>query len=204
MLLTQTRLYSILTGETYNGFVLVAMAPITLHWRIWSAIKLNAHSVQENDLSLGFNTLAVKHPDLVKLWAPDNIRTPEEILPTTLMRFKWLCPDCNGSYYASPKDMVSNKAECPFCTGKKPLPGFNTLAVEYPHLMDEWYFLCNTILVDPDHVLPSSTQKVWWICSNNQSHHYPMPIATRILFEKRGRESCRYCKGRRINLRHLI
>ena len=152
----------------------------------------------------GFNTLQAKYPDVAKLWSPDNIRTADQVLPSTTVRFRWECPTCKASYYATIRDQVEGKALCPYCTDRKALPGYNSFAIRYPELVDEWYFLCNYALADPDEILPNSILKVWWICPNNPAHHYPMTVTQRVTLFKRGRESCPYCKGRRINRRHFI
>ena len=40
-------------------------------------------------------------------------------------------------------------------------------------------------------------RSIWWICSKNLTHKYMMPPALGLLFQKRHRESCPFCKGLR-------
>ena len=43
----------------------------------------------------------------------------------------------HGEYSAYVKEIVNGK-ECPFCSEKYPLPGFNTLAVKHPDIAAMW------------------------------------------------------------------
>ena len=52
-------------------------------------------------------------------------------------------------------------------------------------------------LIDPDEITDSCTKKVWWICQKNPRHHYLLSPSEKLLYQKRHRESCLYCKGRR-------
>ena len=150
------------------------------------------------------NTLAIKYPVLAAMWAPDNYTDADHVLPSSTLRFKWKCPDCSGLYYASPRDVTAGDASCPYCNDRKPLPGYNTFAVRHPELLNEWDYVANYVLVDPNQILPTSTLKVWWTCHNNHSHQYPQRAFDRVMFDKRHRESCPYCKGRRIKKRHFV
>jgi DNA-directed RNA polymerase subunit RPC12/RpoP len=148
----------------------------------------------------GFNSLKVKYPEIASLWSDENDISTDDVLSSSPRYVQWICPTCHGAYSASIKDMVSGEADCPYCTGRQVLPGFNSFKIKHPDLMDEWLYLNNSLLADPDQISENYNKKVWWECS--QGHHYPMSPAKRIMFQKRHREPCPFCKGRRLKLRH--
>ena len=140
------------------------------------------------------------YPQYLSMWYPDNDKEPDKISYNAASRFYWICPDCGGKYSSTIQDIVSGKAECPYCNDRQVLPGFNSFKIKHPDLMDEWLYLNNSLLADPDQISENYNKKVWWECS--QGHHYPMSPAKRIMFQKRHREPCPFCKGRRLKLRH--
>ena len=60
-------------------------------------------------------------------------------------------------------DSKARGAKCPYCSGRKVLPGFNDLATLKPELAQEWDRVGNGSLT-PQKVLCSSQQPVWWHC----------------------------------------
>ena len=105
--------------------------------------------------------------------------------------------------------MESNDREvdddcCPFCNDKKVLSGYNSFDIKHSDLLDEWDYVNNYILLNPDEAGDKDTTPVWWICKNNNSHHYTMSIQRRLMYQKRNRESCPYCKGLRVKKRHFV
>ena len=147
----------------------------------------------------GFNSLADKHPDLAIIWSHSNTKSPSELLPSSYYPAKWICPDCGGEYSAHVSDMVSGEVRCPYCTGTRILPGFNSLKALHPDLMDEWEFINNSFICDPDTISESCRVPVWWRCQRDKNHSYMMTPSERLTYQNRGRESCPYCKGYRRN-----
>ena len=155
----------------------------------------------------GFNTLAVRYPEIAELWDESNDRTAYSVLPSSSYYAAWKCPDCNGVFQARVAEMVSGEAGCSYCHDRKPLPGFNTFAVKHPDLMEEWMWRNNYALADPNGILDSYSYPVWWNCpkgSKEFPHHYTMSPANRVYNQQRGRETCPYCKGRRRKKRHFV
>ena len=91
----------------------------------------------------------------------------------------------------------NGKADCPYCSGRKALPGKTSFAALHPDLMEDWDFIANYCLVNPDEILDTYSQKVWWNCKRSSEHKYPLSPADKVFYQKRHRESCPYCKGRR-------
>ena len=151
----------------------------------------------------GFNSLAAIYPDLAKQWC-DEIISSDDILPTSSYRGTWCCPECNGIYQSSVKDMISGEAHCPYCADERVLPGFNSFQVKHPDLIVEWNFVNNYVICDPDTIGDACDIAVWWICQKNRSHSYAMSPCNRLLYQKRSKEPCPYCKGRRRKKRHYL
>jgi DNA-directed RNA polymerase subunit RPC12/RpoP len=144
----------------------------------------------------GYNTLAAKFPDIAALWSDKNELSADEVLPNTNFA-DWDCPDCHMTFHARIIDMVNGNDNCPYCSGRKAIPGKTSFAALHPDLIEEWDYIANYCLIDPDEITDSCTQKVWWICQKNPRHHYLLSPSEKLLYQKRHRESCLYCKGRR-------
>ena len=153
---------------------------------------------------IGYNDLTTTDPELAQEWSPNNSRSPDTVRKEVKSSAFWICPICKGEYSAIIAERRVGDSACPYCSNTKVLPGYNSLKVKYPHLMDEWSEIENYILdVDPDQVFPTSTKKVWWICKTCNKK-YLLTIADRVLKDKRGHNPCTYCNGRRMNLPHFI
>lgn len=148
---------------------------------------------------------AAIYPEYVELWSSDNERTPYDTFYTSNLWIKWKCAKCNGIYGANINDMVNGVTKCPYCRGTKILAGFNSFAHNHPELLDELDEIANYLLpVTPDEVSDESSQKFWWTCKKNTKHKYPMSPKTRLMFQKRNREPCLYCRGQRRKLNHFV
>lgn len=151
----------------------------------------------------GFNSLVDKFPTIAKMWSENNEQTANTILPSLAYNALWICPNCGGEYSAPIRDVVSGVTDCPYCTDKRVLPGFNSFAVKYPELLQGWDYLRNyPIDVNPDSISDKNQKLVWWKCSNG--HKYRMSVQARILMDKRQKEACSICKGRRREISHFI
>ncbi|WP_442872446.1 zinc-ribbon domain-containing protein [Coprococcus sp. AM100_B19A] len=107
------------------------------------------------------------------------------------------CPTCHGNYPARIIEVINGVTDCPYCSGRKALPGKISFAALHSDLMEDWDFIANYYLVNPDKILDAYSQKVWWNCKRSSDHKYPLSPADKVFYQKRHRESCPYCKGRR-------
>ena len=154
------------------------------------------------------NNLVASYPQ-VKLWwdydknAPD---LPEEYTVFSPKRIHFKCPDCGGETYRRIVDAFAPNSDgspslltCPYCSEKRPLPGYNTIKVKHPDLINEEWATAENILlgIDPDKLLESSTEKAWWKCPICK-HYYLMSIKDRLMKAKRKHNPCTFCSGRRI------
>ena len=86
---------------------------------------------------------------------------------------------------------ISSRAfgnNCPYCSNKKVLVGYNDLATTHPELSKQWHPTKNENLTPID-VTSGSGKKVWWIC--DEGHEWQAIINSRA----RGK-GCPYCFGR--------
>ena len=125
--------------------------------------------------------LSVTHPELAK---EADGWDPREYTFGSGLKKNWLCRD-GHKFEAS----ISNRARlgsgCPFCSGRKVLPGFNDLATLHPEIAREAYGW------DTSQVAGATHQKKLWECP--VGHIYESSVAHRTSKEKRG---CSVCAGK--------
>lgn len=114
---------------------------------------------------------------------------PQTILPSSHEKVWWKC-ELGHSWQAMPYSRTKEKgAGCPYCTGRKVLPGFNDLATLKPWLAEQWYQPMNEDLTPADVTL-GSNKKVWWRC--NEHHIWQAFIYART---KKNGTGCPVCAG---------
>ena len=112
--------------------------------------------------------------------------------------------DCNGDYNAPINEMADGYT-CPYCNDRQLLLGYNCFADKHPELLAEMDATANYLLPkSPYEVLDTSDYKFWFTCKNNAKHKYPMSPRTRLLFRKRDREPCLYCREQRRKLNRFV
>lgn len=117
----------------------------------------------------GQTDLVTLHPEVARQWDGDKNGEldPGTVTPASHEKVWWLC-EKGHSWQAAPYTRTKEKgAGCPYCTGRKVLPGFNDLATRKPGLAEEWYAPLNGGL-SPRDVTLGSNKKVWWRC---REHH---------------------------------
>ena len=152
----------------------------------------------------GYNTLEITQPALATEWSRNNERPITDFFDTSAYMALWNCPTCNGEYPARIRDREVGDDACPYCNGRKVLPGFNSFNKNHPDLMEYWDYINNYLLCNPNEIGDNYNEKVWWFCKNNKEHKYQASPKQRIYFKKRKMEPCTYCKGRRRKKRHFI
>ena len=80
-------------------------------------------------------------------------------------------------------------SRCPYCAGKRAIPGETDLATARPDLLEQWDYDKNQI--NPSEILPSSHEKAWWKC--DKSHSWQAMVFSRTRENAAG---CPYCTGR--------
>ena len=145
----------------------------------------------------GYNSLKKLNPELAKEWSKKNKQSADEVLSISWMRAIWKCSKCNGEYIAVIRKRYIGDDACPYCGERKVLPGFNSFKVKHPDLLEEWADVENMLLgVDPDELLDSYDDDVWWDCLKC-GEKYLMSVKDRLMRQKREHNACPFCNGRR-------
>lgn len=116
--------------------------------------------------------------ELLDQWDPEKngALTPGGVSYGSKRAVWWRCPK-GHSWKVSVTSRTNNHTECPYCAGKRAIPGQTDLAALYPKLAEEWDPVKNLPLT-PDQVLPGSHQKVWWRCE--KGHEWQAEIKSRV------------------------
>lgn len=142
----------------------------------------------------GENDLASQYPRLAAQWdrEKNGALTPETVTPNSNRRVWWRC-EKGHSYSAVIAYRVRSGSECPICTNRKVLPGFNDLAAKEPVIASQWHPTLNGSLT-PQQVTPGSSRRVWWRCE--KGHAWRAVISSRTGKQRCG---CPVCAGRPLN-----
>ncbi len=139
------------------------------------------------------NSFVVKHPHLLDEWDFDKNKgiNPFEISCGSNRKIWWNC--IKGHEWQAPINSRVRGHGCKFCAyesrrGVKIAANEQSIAVNYPELMNEWHPSNNTGL-DPHTISCGSKQKVWWKCTIG--HEWQAEIRSRV----RG-NGCPYCANR--------
>lgn len=131
----------------------------------------------------GINTIQDKKSELVSEWSPNNERNILEYSYISSYSVLWICPICNGEYSYVIKDREFNDNSCPYCLGKKVLYGFNSFAVKHKDMIDQWDYVNNMMLVDPEMIIDNCDIKVWWFCKNKKIHKFQMSPPKKFIMQ---------------------
>ena len=136
----------------------------------------------------GFNDLATLHPDLAEEWSIRNGElTPDGVNGKSPRNVWWRCKTCGNEYKAVIKSRVHG-LQCPVCTERAVLKGYNDLETTDAELMKEWDYEMN-IKRAPSTFSRYSMYPVWW--KGACGHRWKDKIFHRTV-EGTG---CIYCEG---------
>ncbi len=130
----------------------------------------------------GFNDLKTKSPEIAEQaygW------DPQKVLYGSKIKKKWKCK-LGHTWQSVVYDRSSKKTDCPYCSNKKHLKGFNDLETRCPEVAAEAYKW------DPSKIMPGNHEKKKWICS--LGHIWEAEPALRT-FNKTG---CPYCSNHKV------
>lgn len=141
----------------------------------------------------GYNDLKTTHPKVVNEWNYEKNKSvgPAEVVAGSHRKVWWKCKH-GHEWKSGINDRTLKKADCPYCTNRKFLEGYNDLASNYPELLKEWDYEKNGDLT-PTKVMYGSGGKVWWKCEHG--HSWKAMIANRST----GGTSCPLCCGNKMN-----
>lgn len=139
----------------------------------------------------GETDLVTTHPEIAKLWHERNPSPPSAYSAGSHKKVWWLCE--KGHEWESVIDSVAQEGTgCPYCAGKRAIPGETDLQTLFPEIAEQWDVQKNGDLT-PSSVLPSGHNMVWWNCEKGHSWQ------TAIFSRTRGKGTgCPYCTGRKV------
>lgn len=139
---------------------------------------------------IGQTDLSTIHPTLAAQWHPTKNKnlTPMDVTTSSNKKVWWQC-DLGHEWSAMVYDRT-NGGNCPICSGRQVLAGFNDLATKNPTLADQWHPTKNGHL-QPTDVACGSDKKVWWLCGSG--HEWEAVISSR-----NSGINCPYCSNQKL------
>lgn len=112
------------------------------------------------------NSFSSMYPELLCFWNENKNQKlkPENFRAASNFSVWWKCPNCYGEWEEG-INLFARYKNCPYCSNRKLLRGYNDLKTKYPALAKEWNYAKNENLL-PENILFSSAKLVWWICPN--------------------------------------
>lgn len=139
----------------------------------------------------GVNDLASAYPYLATQWLQEKNGTlrPEQVAVGSNQRVWWQCGK-GHEWFTAICCRTMQGEDCPYCSNKKVLAGFNDLQTLMPEIAKEWHSVLNGRLT-PDQVTVGSSKRVWWQCP--YGHVWKAIISSRTGKSKTG---CPVCAGK--------
>jgi len=121
--------------------------------------KSGCHYCTNQIVLMGFNDLATTHPELAK---EADGWDPSQIIGGSSKKLGWKCK-FGHKWKTAPYQRTLSETNCPFCSNRKVLKGFNDLATTHPAIAKEasgW---------DPQNIVANHAKKLLWKCENNHT-----------------------------------
>ncbi len=128
----------------------------------------------------GYNDLATTHPEL----AAEALFDPATVTSGSTRKLLWRCA-LGHEWTMTPSHRTTQGQGCPYCAGRRVLPGFNDLATTFPTVAAEARF-------DPSTVTFGSSKPMAWCC--RLGHEWTAPVAGRTT----SGEGCPVCAGKTV------
>jgi len=112
----------------------------------------------------GYNDLLTHAPAVAAQWHPtlNGNLTPEQTTPFSNHEVWWQC-EHGHTWKARISARTKQDSDCPYCTRKILLRGFNDFETTNPEIALQWHPFLNGEL-KPCDVMSGSRKKVWWKC----------------------------------------
>jgi hypothetical protein len=138
----------------------------------------------------GQERLAQRMPVIELEWdvAKNELTLTNALDSAKTERYMWLCVE-NGHSFKQRLIKRIYGHNCPYCSGKAVLVGFNDLETVRPELVREWSYENNKDIT-PQHVTSRSGKKVWWKCEVDTHLAWRATIAHRTDERPRGCKAC--------------
>jgi DNA-directed RNA polymerase subunit RPC12/RpoP len=147
-------------------------------------------SSEEENMIEKEKSLAYRFPELAKEWHPtkNGDLTPDDVLCGTHREVWWQCT--KGHEWKATVHHRTHGTNCPYCSNKKVLVGFNDLATTNPRLAKEWHPIKNGKLTPLD-IVEGSNKRVWWQCE--KGHEWIATVVSRT-----NGIGCPYCSNKKV------
>ena len=109
----------------------------------------------------GYNSFADEHPEIPYIWSEKNDKLPTEVTSISSYDAIWYCPTCKHEFRREVRKMTAGTDECPICTGRVVIEGYNSLADEYPEIASLWSINNDK---KPTEVTSTSYYSALWCC----------------------------------------
>lgn len=140
--------------------------------------------------------LSTRFPHVAAEWHDDRNEPllPTDVTPFSSKKVWWRC-SAGHEWQAPVARRTNGRRGCPYCSGRY-ASHTNSLLDYDPTLAKQWHPTKNGAL-RPRSVTPSSTRRVWWLCSNG--HEWEASVANRT----RG-TACPYCSNKKVNAQNSL
>ena len=145
-------------------------------------------------------SLAAIRPDLISEWVQEKngYLTPYNTAAFGTDKVWWKCKE--GHEWKAPVLHRTVGKNCPYCSGKRVMPGFNDLATKNPEVAADWNYEKNGDL-SPHQITFGSGKKVWWICKKC-GNEWQQTVSVRTKGE--GCPACGKTRGQIVRNRQII
>lgn len=187
-------------NNTYDINTLTCGSDLKAEWigscgHRWTAIIKSRTSAKRrgcpycsgNKVLSGFNDLLSQKPDLAEEWSPRNDKAPDEVLKASGANYLWNCAK-GHEWSTSPKARLAGNG-CPYCSGRRAIPGETDLFTLRPDLHKYW---SEKNTVDKSSLTKTTRTKVIWNC--DAGHEWESSVAVTA----RSKIPCPYCSGKRV------
>ena len=145
-------------------------------------------------LLVGFNDFETKFPRLAKEWHPTKNEdlSPNMIMASYNKNVWWQCQH-KHNWQATPQDRAEGKlnSDCPYCSNRELLVGFNDLASRYPDIAAQWHNKYNKDLSPQQTIFNATGILIWWQCEKDKNHVWQATPYQRV-----PNAECPYCSGK--------
>lgn len=142
----------------------------------------------------GETDLESQRPDLVKEWdfEENGDYTPDKASIHSPRKVGWICSK-GHKWIATVEKRTQRNQGCPYCSGRRAIPGETDIVTTNPELMSLWDYEKNSEEgIYPENIKSGSDVKTWWKCENGHSWQ---TRTKHIAIRKQG---CPYCINHKI------
>lgn len=131
--------------------------------------------------------LSVTHPELMPLWDTENNTLDISTITKGSTKKAWWKCEHGHSWEANVSSIVRG-TRCPYCSGRKAIPGINDIATLHPHLVNQWH-PDNTVALNT--LRPGSQEIGIWTCA--KGHTWTTKVRNRV-----NGAGCHVCLGKAV------